>query len=441
MKDWDTYIDTTILFEHFIAQDQQGQYFTLPFDMPEGAEILTISYEYARYDHDPFNNGPFYPRPEINIIDLGLIDPSGRQVGASGSDKTEIFVSETDATPGYRPSTLVMGKWQILVGAYKVHPEGVTVYYEVEVKTKSPRWLKGDLQTHTVASDGVHTAAELAWKGLRNGLQFAAITDHNQMVERAALPKVDGFTLIPGVEWTHYQGHALFLGVDQPYDGPFAANNFEDIQARFATARERGALIIVAHPFEAGNEFTLDLQKVPFDCIEVWNGPMRESNLRAVGLWQHLLMAGRKVAVTGGSDYHRDTPFIFLGGPTTCVYALSNAPSDILAALRSGHSYVTFAPNGPVLEFTAGDAMMGDSVLWEESKELSIAVDGLMAGDVIRLVTKQGNVDLLEAPSAGRFEAGYEMPAAGFARLEVWRAFLPGIPKLPALLSNPIYFE
>jgi hypothetical protein len=189
--------------------------------MPEGAETLTISYQYARYDHDPFNNGPFYPRPEINIIDLGLIDPSGRQVGASGSDKTEIFVSETDATPGYRPTPLVTGQWQILVGAYKVHPEGVTVYYEVDVKTKSPRWLRGDLQTHTVASDGVHTAAELAWKGLRNGLQFAAITDHNQMAERAALPKVDGFTLIPGVEWTHYQGHALFLGVDQPYDGPF----------------------------------------------------------------------------------------------------------------------------------------------------------------------------------------------------------------------------
>jgi hypothetical protein len=35
----------------------------------------------------------------------------------------------------------------------------------------------------------------------------------------------------------------------------------------------------------------------------------------------------------------------------------------------------------------------------------------------------------------------YKMPAIGFARLEVWRAFLPGIPKLPALLSNPIYFE
>jgi hypothetical protein len=35
----------------------------------------------------------------------------------------------------------------------------------------------------------------------------------------------------------------------------------------------------------------------------------------------------------------------------------------------------------------------------------------------------------------------YTMPAAGFARIEVLRAFLPGLPLLPALVSNPIYFD
>jgi hypothetical protein len=33
------------------------------------------------------------------------------------------------------------------------------------------------------------------------------------------------------------------------------------------------------------------------------------------------------------------------------------------------------------------------------------------------------------------------MSAPGFARVEVARAFLPGLPMLPALLSNPIYFK
>jgi hypothetical protein len=33
------------------------------------------------------------------------------------------------------------------------------------------------------------------------------------------------------------------------------------------------------------------------------------------------------------------------------------------------------------------------------------------------------------------------MEAAGFVWLEILRSFLPGLPLLPALISNPIYFD
>jgi hypothetical protein len=327
------------------------------------------------------------------------------------------------------------------VGAYKVAPEGVTVAYEVKITAKSLRLLKGDLHAHTLASDGVHTVDELAAKARRHGLDFLAITDHNQMISARELPHAAGLTLIPGMEWTHFRGHANFLGVDQPMESCFAANSPDEILARFVGARERGALITLNHPFEEGCGFQFDMHSLPFDCLEVWNGPMRESNLRAVGLWQNLLAAGEKIAISGGSDYHRDTPFIFLGGPTTCVFAQSAGVSDILSALRQGHAYITFAPGGPSLEMYAGDAILGDTVNWPEVADLRIAVGGLDQGDVVRLVTAQGSVDLIEAPAAGKFETTYHMQAPGFARIEVLRAFLPGIPRLPALLSNPIYFS
>ena len=83
---------------------------------------------------------------------------------------------------------------------------------------------------------------------------------------------------------------------------------------------------------------------------------------QAIGLWHSLLAAGKKIPISGGSDYHRDSLFLFPGGPTTCVFAMSASPADILFALRQGHAYITFAPNGPALEMTAGDAMLGDSV-------------------------------------------------------------------------------
>ncbi|HBY08886.1 MAG TPA: hypothetical protein DEH22_14320 [Chloroflexi bacterium] len=436
-------MENYLKLEFFIAKNQEGQYLILPFEMPPETEAFSLSYQYARHHQDKSTTdlGSFTARREINIIDLGLLAPDGHQVGASGSDKTEIQVSATQATPGYQPSPLVPGQWQILIGAYQVAPAGVTVTYELTFTPKRLRLLKGDLHTHTLASDGVLSAAELAQRAQRHGLDFLAITDHNQMVSTASLPQVPGLTLIPGVEWTHFQGHANFLGVERPYDAPFFANDFETIQARFHSARERGALITINHPFEEICPFQFDLNLLPFDCLEIWNGPMRVANLQALGLWQQLLAAGQKIPICGGSDYHRDQLFIFLGGPTTCVYALSPSPADILSALRQGHAYLTFAPNGPSLEMTAGEALLGDSVPFSSEKGIQFTVDGLLAGDVLQAVTSQGSTTLLEAKADGKFEGKFFLEAPGFARLEILRSFVPGLPLLPALISNPIYFD
>lgn len=429
--------------QYFVGHDQEGLYLTVPFDMPPGVESLSLAYRYERHcgSESAVAHGSFTPREEINIIDLGLIAPDGTQVGASGSDKTGIQVGETYATPGYRPCRLVPGEWRILLGAYKVAPDGVEVTYELTFAAKHLRLLKGDLHAHTLASDGVLTAEELGRHALRHGLDFLAITDHNQMVSADALPRIPGLTLIPGIEWTHYRGHANFTGVDEPYDGPFMANTPEEIAARFAAARERGALITLNHPFDEQCPYLFDIGALPFDCLEVWNGPMRVSNLRAIGLWHSLLAAGRKIPACGGSDYHRSELFLFLGGPTTCVYSPSAGASDILAALRSGHAYIVFAPNGPTLEMTAGEAILGDSVPFPEVKELQVDVAGLHAGDVVQVVTAQGATPLLKAETNGSFRGAYTMDAPGFARVEVLREFVPGVPKLPALVSNPIHFD
>jgi hypothetical protein len=427
----------------FIEPERAGTFFTLPFTMPADIEAMTLTYQYERHQEREvqLETGSFISRQEINIVDLGLIAPDGTQVGASGSDKREITVSETYATPGYHRTALAPGVWQILVGAYQVAPQGVEVTYHLTFTHKVMRLLKGDLHAHTLASDGVLTAEELGWHAQRHGLDFLAITDHNQMVTADALPQISGLTLIPGMEWTHYKGHANFLGVGKPYDAPFFANTPEDIQARFCSAHERGALITINHPFQEGLGFEFDLNSLPFDCLEIWNGPMRESNFRAIGWWQSMLAAGKRVPISGGSDYHRDSPFQILGGPTTCVYALSSGPSDILAAVKQGHAYLTFAPNGPTLELTAGEAIMGDTVSWSNTKDMRIVADGLLAGDVLRVVTGSSTTPVLQAPAAGRFSAVYSMESPGFARVEILRAFLPGLPMLPALISNPIYFE
>ena len=436
-------MNTQHTIQFFIGHEQEGTYFTLPFRMPPDIETFSLTYHYERHHESETQaeRGSFTARQEINIIDLGILAPDGAQVGASGSDKTAIQISETYATPGYKRWSLTAGEWRIIVGAYKVAPEGVNVRYELTFTQKHRRLFKGDLHAHTLASDGVLTVGELGQHAARHGLDFLAITDHNQMVSADSLPQISGITLIPGIEWTHFQGHANFLGVDKPYDEPFFTNNFDEVLDRFNTARSRGAVITINHPFEEICPLRFDINLLPFDCLEIWNGPMRESNLRAVGLWQSLLMAGKKVPICGGSDYHRDQLFLFPGGPTTCVYGLSPSPADILAGLRQGHAYITFAPNGPMLELTAGEAIMGDSVPFSSVKEMHIQTNGLLAGDIVQVVTAKGGMPLLKAETSGSMQGMYTMDGPGFAWVQILRSFLPGLPMLPALISNPVYFE
>jgi hypothetical protein len=427
----------------FIEHARQGSYFTIPFSMPEDIETFALTYKYARHREREISarNGRFISRVEANIIDLGLIAPDGRQVGASGSDKLSISINEVEATPGYMPRRLAPGEWQIIVGAYKVADEGVDVLYELAFSPKYRRILKGDLHTHTFGSDGVLALGELAQHACRNGLDYLAVTDHNQMVSSDALHQYPGLTLIPGIEWTHYQGHANFLGVDHPYEEPFIANTFEEVTQRFTSAHARGAFISVNHPCDPVCPFLFDVNALPFDCLEVWNGPMRGSNLQAIGLWQQMLMTGKKVPICAGSDYHRDALLLFPGGPATCVYAMSAGPADILEALRQGHAFITYSVNGPMLEMTAGTAILGDSVEFSKTKRLDVQINNLLAGDVVQVVTSKGSATLLTAETNGDMDRIYTMEEPGFAFVEVLRSFLPGLPLLPALLSNPIYFD
>jgi hypothetical protein len=84
---------------------------------------------------------------------------------------------------------------------------------------------------------------------------------------------------------------------------------------------------------------------------------------------------------------------------------------------------------------------MGDSLVWEVGQVVAIAVEGLAKDDVLRVVTQDDIIDLYQAPSLGSCQFTHPVSGPGFLRIEIWRTFLPGIPPLPALLSNPIYFD
>ncbi len=86
--------------------------------------------------------------------------------------------------------------------------------------------------------------------------------------------------MLPGSEWTHYKGHAGFLGVAQPYKGSFVSNSLAETQARLKEAQSLGAMVVLNHPFCPQCPWLWGFEAVAHDAVEVWNGVMSERNLR-----------------------------------------------------------------------------------------------------------------------------------------------------------------
>jgi len=434
---------TELNLQRHITPAEQGLYLLLPFEMPANTARLDLSYSYQSRVKEPVatNQGQFTRTRRINIVDIGLIAPDGTQVGASGSSRSEIMISEVNVTPGYQPHALTPGTWQIILGAYVIASGGVDVSLRLEFTPKVPRWLCGDLHVHTLASDGSLPLDHLAEHARIHGLDFIAITDHNQPVKRASFPKVEGFTIIPGLEWTHYKGHSNFLGLEQPYQGSFIANSKEEVQRIFHEAHQNGALIGINHPYEVNYGFKYDLDSLDYDLIEVWNGPMRPTNLEAIAHWDGMLKAGRKQVATCGSDYHEDTFFQRLANPCINVLADSNSETDILKAVKAGRSYFTFSPTKLQLLLDVEERTFGASLAWHEGMQASLKGLALEKDDIIRLVTREGTQDVLTAPDKGDFLTSLPVTGPGYWRLEVWRTFFDFLPPMLALITNPIWFD
>ncbi|MGI8638491.1 MAG: hypothetical protein ACR2MG_00840, partial [Pyrinomonadaceae bacterium] len=165
----------------FIPQpkEKDSRYFYLAFDVPAKTRSLTLSYEYDRKDG-------------TNVLDLGVFDArfDGTQTnvkgfrGWSGGRRNTIFITENSAANGYIAGKIQAGTWRIILGLYKVAPEGVEVkitvrFNEIDAAAQqqlndekaktfdSPKnqriapatancytWFRGDLHAHTFYSDG-----------------------------------------------------------------------------------------------------------------------------------------------------------------------------------------------------------------------------------------------------------------------------------------------
>lgn len=410
---------------HKIEKDKEGLYYTIPFSVPENVVKINVSYEYFKP-----TKGMLGDLKPSNTVDIGLCDEKGNFLGWSGSAHKSIYVGEFQSSKGYLSQPINAGQWHIIVGAYHVMDEGVEVTYNIDFEYKQESLLFGDLHIHSNASDGKFNAYELGLMAKDKKLDFIGLANHNNFAENFNLPHIDSLTFIPAVEWTHYNGHMNFFGVSAPFENSFIANSKEEMQNTVSHAKNLGAVISVNHPKCPVCPYKWEDENA-FQMMEVWNGPMRPSNVRAIEWWTELLKKGRHIPIVGGSDYHKPKQFARLANPVTAVYSQSRGAEDILNSIKNGNSFVTEKVDGIRLNLKYGDTVMGGTANFK----IEIPIEITSNAKKVILVTDSGEKEIALSNSVAKVTLEKTL----FAYVKV----LKGVGKLKKIcaISNPIYFS
>src|SRR5580700_4675684 len=253
-----------------------------------------------------------YEQAGETVLDLGCLGPAGFR-GWSGGARSWFAITAEEATPGYLPGELEAGLWQVMIGLYRVPPDGVP--YRVTVRASGHgaglvppapaappapreraaprdlpagpgrRWLAGDLHAHTVHSDGALT--DVGW------IDFRREPDH----------------------WLD-------------------------------ATQARGGLLSVNHPFAGPLSWTHPMRRRP-PLAEVWHWSWLDKRWTLPFAWWLAWDPG--AIPVGGSDWHRPGSEAPPGCPTTWVECAGREPGDVLDGLRAGRVAISAERDGPVL--------------------------------------------------------------------------------------------
>lgn len=331
-----------------LADQSADRYQRFAFDVPRGTTSLEVSLEVAGGDGA--------------IVDLGCEGPDQWR-GWSGGARQWFVIADDDATPGYLSGPITHGTWHVIAGLHTLPADGASLTVTVEIPAhRTPdhgpietpakhgskgserdlpapvglRWYAGDTHAHSLHSDGALSLWELANEGVRSGLDFLCVTDHNTTSHHPHLPSVGdrhGITLVPGQEVTTHAGHANAYGDIGFIDFRRPANEWAQ------RVNERGGLFSINHPV-AGDCSWLHPIDRGVDAVELYHSSWYEDPIDTSALaW--LQGRGDNVVLLGGGDFHNRTQPLRPGLPTSWVAAEECTPEAILDAMRHGRTTIT----------------------------------------------------------------------------------------------------
>lgn len=414
------------------------------FEVPDGTVEIEVR-------HDDLS--------DANILDWGLVDPDGIFRGWGGGNGEPAIVGIEAASRSYIPGPITTGPWRVVIGKAKIaEPPG---QYQLEIVLRDvaslpaqperspyapapaleqgPRWYAGDFHVHSRESgDADPPIAQILEFAAAAGLDFVELSDHNtnsQLDFYGDAQAGSSVLLVPGVEYTTYDGHANGIGATAWVDHKIGQPGVT-IAGAAQQYRDQGALFAINHPaldlgdICIGCAWHQELDASAIDAVEIGTGGLEPIGYlfvdENIAFWDMLCDQGAHVAPIGGSDDHSGgagSGFSYspLGNPTTMVYADALDVASIVAAVAAGRTVVKLqGPDDPMVELTSDVAPEGDTITADQA-ELHVEVVGAM-GATIRFVHDGNAADEVTVDTDPfAYDLAIVAPASGEER---WRVEL-----------------
>jgi hypothetical protein len=225
-------------------------------------------------------------------------------------------------------------------------------------------WLRGNLHTHTVHSDGHLMPEQHAERYRDSGYGFLAVTDHGEYVDTRGLSG-KGLTMIQGEELSAGRTgagtlyHVVALGIKEALPFPEADPSVSP-QAVIDHVNGEGGLTVLAHPYWSGLTHGEAAALEGFAAVEAYNHVCELLNDRgdAAAHWDHMLTAGRRINAVAVDDAHSrtlpNTPDDSFGG-WVVARCRGRSEASILRSLRRGLYYSSSGPTIHGVEARSGE--------------------------------------------------------------------------------------
>ena len=212
--------------------------------------------------------------------------------------------------------------------------------------TQKGTWYKANLHTHTTLSDGRATPAERIEQYKKAGYHVLALTDHWATHDVRGLSS-KAMLIVSGIEFhppcRHEKTDHHFVGLGVPHGLKFSlpknANRcIEDVH-------QAGGVVILAHPFWTGIEWSTIRTLKGLDAVEVYNSTCAKiGRAQSENEWAYMLDHGMAIPAVASDDVHGGAEGIDVCQSTTWLKMPALSVANVLKAVRTGCCYSTHGP-------------------------------------------------------------------------------------------------